>query len=149
KRVEIDFEQRVVRQFYLVKYYVLVKRVEPEGERVRNEVDLVPAGRKLLAQLGRNNAASAVRGVARNTYIHNLQITSSAVMEDCRAGNRTCIYNIQRRMDAVVALRFVLRFPFLISGLVTDYRRGHSQATSDRTPCQSRTKLLPVLPWLK
>jgi hypothetical protein len=40
--------------------------VEPKGLRIRDEVDVVPAGGKLDAQLGGDDAGAAVRRVTGN-----------------------------------------------------------------------------------
>jgi len=64
------FEERVVGDGDFVKLDVLLAAAEAEGLRVGDEVDLVASGGELDAELGGDDSAAAVGGIAGDSDLH-------------------------------------------------------------------------------
>ena len=65
-------EERVRRDRDLVVRHAVREDVQPRRHRVRDEVDVVPAARELVPELGRDDARAPERRVARDADLHAL-----------------------------------------------------------------------------
>ena len=75
-------EQRVLRDFDFVVVNAGNARIEPDGIRVRDEMDLVAAIRQLQSEFGGDNAAAAVRRITGDPDPHGVEQTASACVPD-------------------------------------------------------------------
>src|SRR5947207_14964763 len=87
-------EQGIRCDLDLVEKDVRVVQVHSDGRSVADEVDVVAAGRQLLAEFGRDNAGAAVGGVASNADAH------SSAFPSCRWEANTPAPQLAARMAA-------------------------------------------------
>src|SRR6185312_15666062 len=64
-------EERVIRDLDAVERQPRLVLAQPERRLAAQHVDVMPARREVLAQLGRDDPASSYRGVANDPDVHN------------------------------------------------------------------------------
>ena len=65
-------EQGIGQHLHFVEHHVFLELLEPEGERVGDEMNLVPPLRELHAQFGRDDARAAMRRITGDSDLHDV-----------------------------------------------------------------------------
>src|SRR4029077_6749041 len=82
-------KKRVARDFDLVKMDTGVVGIHPDGRGVADEMDVVSAGGKLLAELGGDDAGAAVRWVTGDADLHERGAPWSSVVSRGQIGQHS------------------------------------------------------------